>query len=135
RVPQYLPRQGSYSDVTDPLTMLFVESAQASPTGALFTDVTKGGEFRPADNLSRLAAAVALVRASGLRSEAEAKAGTPLPFLDSASIPDGLKGYVSVAYAKGLIQADTSFRPDGVFTRGDLARAIAAIQKRAVQVQ
>ncbi|MDQ5845341.1 MAG: S8 family serine peptidase, partial [Acidobacteriota bacterium] len=42
RVPQYLPRQGSYSDVTDPLTMLFVESAQASPTGALFTDVTKG---------------------------------------------------------------------------------------------
>src|SRR5438093_1544640 len=31
RVPQYLPGQPSYSDVRDKATMLFVESAQASP--------------------------------------------------------------------------------------------------------
>jgi serine protease AprX len=133
RVPQYLPRQASYPDVVDPLTMLFVESVQASPTGALFIDVTRGSQFRPSGKLSRLTAAVALVRAAGLRSEAESKAGTALPFVDAASIPNELKGYVSVAFAKGLMQADSSFRPDGAFTRGDLARAIAAIQRRAVQ--
>ena len=36
RVPQYLPAQSSYSDVRDRSTMLFVESAQNSPNGAMF---------------------------------------------------------------------------------------------------
>jgi hypothetical protein len=112
--------------------MLFVESGQTSPSGALFIDVTNGGQFRPFDNVTRLAAAVALVRAAGLRSEAEAKAGTPLPYTDSLSIPSTLRGYVSVAISKGFMQADSAFRPQGILNRTDLARANAVIQKRAV---
>lgn len=133
RVPQYLPGRSNYSDVTDAATMLFVESCQTSPQGALFYDALAGGDFKPTSNATRLAAAVVLVRASGLRAEAEAKAGTPLPYLDASSIPSALRGYVAVAVAKGLIQADNSFRPKDSFTRGDLARAIAAIQRQAAQ--
>jgi hypothetical protein len=83
--------------------------------------------------VTRLAAAVALVRAAGLRSEAEAKAGTPLAFLDASTIPYDLRGYVSVAVSNGLLKADSSFKPGGTFTRGDLAQAIAAFQRRVVQ--
>lgn len=133
RVPQYLPGQSSYQDVRDSGTMLFVESVQSSPTGALFIDVVNEGRFRPHDNVNRLTAAVALVRAAGLRSEAESMTGAPLPFLDASHIPSELRGYVSVAVSKGLIQADSSFRPQGTFTRGDLAQATAAIQRRAMQ--
>ncbi|HKO96888.1 MAG TPA: S8 family serine peptidase [Pyrinomonadaceae bacterium] len=133
RVPQYLPGQSSYRDVRDANTMLFVESVQASPTGSLFIDVVKGGQFRPQDNVTRLTAAVALVRAAGLRSEAEAKAGTPLAFLDAATIPAELRGYVSVAISNGLLKADSSFKPQSTLTRGELAQAIVTIQRRAVQ--
>lgn len=133
RVPQYLPSQSSYKDVRDASTMLFVESVQASPTGSLFIDVNKGGQFRPNDGVTRLAAAVALVRAAGLRSEAEAKAGTPLAFLDVSGIPSELRGYISVAVSNGLLHGDTTFRPNGTFTRADLAHAVAVIQKRATE--
>jgi hypothetical protein len=132
RVPQYLPGAPSYNDVRDLPTMAFVETAQASPCGALFTDVTKGGRFRPTEGVTRLVAAVALVRAAGLRSEAEAKANTPLSFLDALMIPAELRGYVSVAVSKGFIQADTLFLPQNSFTRGELAHALALIQNRAI---
>ena len=133
RVPQYLPAQSTYSDVRNASTMLFVESVQASPTGALFIDVNNGGPFKPNENVTRLIAAVALVRAAGLRSEAEAKSGILLPYLDSSGIPSELRGYVSVAVSKGLLQADITFRPNGALTRGDLARALAVIQRRATE--
>jgi serine protease AprX len=135
RVPQYLPRQSAYPDVRDATTMLFVESAQASPTGALFTDVSSGGQFRPFETVTRLVAVVALVRAAGLRSEAEAKAGAPLAYTDALTIPSALRGYVSVAVAKGLLQADSAFRPQGTFNRADLARATAVIQRRAITTE
>jgi serine protease AprX len=133
RVPQYLPGQASYNDVRDPSTMLFVESVQASPTGALFIDATEGGQFRPTENATRLAATVALVRAAGLRAEAEAKAGSLLPFLDASTIPSELRGYVSVAVSKGLLQSDSFFRPQDAFRRGDLAHAVAVLEMRATQ--
>jgi serine protease AprX len=132
RVPQYLPGQSSYSDVRDQSSMLFVESAQASPTGSLFLDVTRG-QFRPHENVTRLAAAIALVRAAGFRSEAEAKAGSPLAFLDASGIPNELRGYVSVAISRGLLQGDTRFRPQGTLTRADLAHALAVIEKQATK--
>ncbi|MGH9944729.1 MAG: S8 family serine peptidase, partial [Pyrinomonadaceae bacterium] len=47
RVPQYLPASPSYRDVRDARTMLFVESVQRAPQGALFTDVSAGGNFSP----------------------------------------------------------------------------------------
>jgi serine protease AprX len=133
RVPQYLPGQSSYKDVRDASTMLFVESVQACPNGSLFIDVSKGGQFRPNDGVTRLAAAVALVRAAGLRSDAEARAGAPLTFVDVSGVPSELRGYVAVAVSSGLLQADTAFRPSGAFTRADLAHAIAIIQKRATE--
>jgi serine protease AprX len=133
RVPQYMPGQSSFIDVRDPASRLFVESVQASPTGALFIDAAKGGQFRPNDDTTRLAAAVALVRAAGLRSDAEAKAGTPLPFLDATGIPTELKGYVAVALSAGLLQADTNFRPQAALSRAELAHAVTVIETRAVQ--
>jgi hypothetical protein len=133
RVPQYMPGAPTYSDVRDTPTMSFVESVQSSPTGSLFLDATAGGKFKPNDSVTRLTAAVALVRAAGLRSEAEAKAYTLLPYLDGLSITGELRGYVSVAVSKGFIQADAYFRPQTSFTRGELAHALAVIQNRATQ--
>lgn len=116
RVPQYLPGQSTYSDVRNASTMLFVESVQASPTGALFIDVNKGGPFKPNDNVTRLTAAVAFVRAAGLRSDAEAKAGIPLSFIDSSEIPNELGGYVSGAVSNDLLQSDITFQPHSFYT-------------------
>jgi serine protease AprX len=133
RVPQYLSGAPMFQDVINHNARLFVESAQTLPSGALFTDVSTGGTFRPNESVTRIVAAVALVRAAGLRPEAENRAGIVLPFLDSASIPPDLRGYVSVAIGEGFMQGDTLFRPQGNFNRADLARAIAAIQRRAVR--
>jgi hypothetical protein len=132
RVPQYLAGQPLYQDVRDSTTRLFVESAQTSPTGPLFVDVS-GDRFRPNDSVSRLTAAIALVRAAGLRSDAEARAGIPLTFLDAGSIPEVYSGYVSVAISRGLLQGDTLFRPQAALTRVELAHAIAVIERRAVE--
>jgi serine protease AprX len=133
RVPQYLPGQPTYQDVRDSSTRLFVESVQASPGGTIFPDAAPGGNFRPNDSVSRLMATVALVRAAGLRSEAEAKSDTLLPFPDAATIPVEYRGYVSVAVSRGLIQADPLFRPETILTRAELAHAMAIIETRAIQ--
>ena len=133
RVPQYLSGQAVYGDVKDSASRLFVDSVQASPNGPLFVDASPGGRFRPHDNVTRLVAAIALVRAAGLRSDAEAKAGTPLAFLDARNIPSELRGYVAVAVSKGLLQGDSLFRPEASVTRAELAQAIAAIERRAFE--
>ncbi|MGI8732175.1 MAG: S8 family serine peptidase [Pyrinomonadaceae bacterium] len=130
QVPQYLASHSLYQDVQDPITRVFVESVQNSPNGSCFTDAVSGGRFRPNEGVTRIAAAVALVRAAGLRTEAEAKAGTPLAFLDAASVPDQLRGYVSVAIAEGLLHGDSFFRPQNPLTRGELAQAVALIERR-----
>lgn len=132
RVPQYVPNAPTYSDVQNGSTLTFVESAQASPTGSLFVDAT-GGRFRPNDNATRLSAAVALVRAAGLRSEAESKLTSSVLFLDLLSIPYELRGYASVAVSRGLLQSDSYFRPQNPVTRAELAHALAVIQNRAIQ--
>ncbi|HEY0321825.1 MAG TPA: S8 family serine peptidase [Pyrinomonadaceae bacterium] len=130
RAPQYLPGQSSFTDVSDPLTMLFVESAQSAPGGPLFMDAQPGGAFRPDARVDRLAAIVALVRAAGLQSEAETRKGEVLSFTDTNLIPLALRGYVAVAVARGLIQADgIQFRPQSDFTRLELAHALVTITK------
>src|SRR5216683_1460898 len=103
RVPQYLPGQSNYTDVRDRATMLFVESAQASPNGSLFPNVTPGGPFQPDGSVDRLTAVIALVRAAGLRTQAESGTYT-LTYTDAASIPANLRGYVAVAVQNGLIR-------------------------------
>ena len=127
RVPQYLPAQSSYTDIRDRATMLFVESAQASPTGSLFPGTSAGGAFQPDAAVDRLTAAVALVRAAGLRQQAESGSYT-LTYLDAASIPASLRGYVAVAVQNGLIKdSGVNFYPQGSFTRVDLARAMSRL--------
>jgi serine protease AprX len=127
RAPQYLPGQSSYSDVRDLSTMLFVESAQAAPNGALFPMTSAGSPFQPDAAVDRLTAVVALVRAAGLRQQAESGTYT-LTYVDSASIPASLRGYVAVAVQNGLIRTNgAAFNPQGSFTRLDLAHALARL--------
>ncbi|MDX6692744.1 MAG: hypothetical protein QOF02_347 [Blastocatellia bacterium] len=128
RVPQYLPAQSRFTDVGDRATMLFVESAQSAPSGPLFYDSPFGGQFRPDERVTRLAAAIALVRAAGFRPEAEAQANAPLTVADALSIPSALRGYVAVALSRGLLTADANlFRPNAQLTRAELAHALAVI--------
>src|SRR5205085_12162325 len=111
--------------VRDRTTMLFVESAQASPNGPLFPSISTGGPFQPDLAVDRLTAVVALVRAAGLRQQAESGTYT-LTYADAASIPSSLRGYVVVAVQNGLIRPNgTMFNPQGAFTRLDLATALA----------
>jgi serine protease AprX len=133
RVPQYLPGQPSYTDVRDKATMLYVESAQAAPNGASFPSASPGGPFLPDGAVDRLTAVVALVRAAGLRQQAESGTYT-LTYLDAASIPASLRGYVAVAVQNGIIRTSgSSFNPQGSFTRLDLSHALARIATLAAQ--
>jgi hypothetical protein len=134
RVPQYLPGQPDYMDVRDASRLIFVESAQAAPTGPLFADAVAGGQFRPDAAVDRLTAAIALVRAAGFRADAEAQAGTPLPYTDASAIPYELRGYVAVAVSRGLLTVNgATFNPQGALTRADLAHALATIMRSATQ--
>jgi len=127
RTPQYLPGRPTYSDVRDGTTMIFVESAQAAPNGPLFIN-TAGGRFRPYESVDRLTAAVALVRAAGLRAQAEGQGNAPLTVLDAVNIPAELRGYVSVALSRGLLSSGSSFYPQRPMTRGELAHSMAVLQ-------
>ena len=132
RVPQYLARQPWFTDTIDGLTRLMVESVQAAPCGALFPDALKGGSFRPDSHADRLSAAIALVRAAGLRAEAEASNWSPLPVSDAGSIPAQWRGYVVVALSRGLLTAtDGMFRPAAALTRVELSHAMVTIAKLA----
>jgi serine protease AprX len=132
RIPQYLPARSSYGDVRDRGTMLVVESAQAAPGGPLFPSVTTAN-FLPDASVDRLTAVVALVRAAGLRQEAES-ATAALAYTDAATIPVALRGYVAVAVQHGLISANgTAFNPGGTFTRLDLSHAMVRLQTLATQ--
>jgi serine protease AprX len=128
RVPQYLPGQSRFTDVTDRATMLFAESAQSAPFGPLFYDVQFGGEFRPDERVNRLTAAVALVRAAGLGAQAEAQAGATLALTDAAAIPYALRGYVALALSRGFMTAEGgAFRPGSQLSRAELAHALVSI--------
>jgi serine protease AprX len=124
-VPQYMPAQPSFLDVSDATTMNFVESVQNAPGGALFPGVVRGGEFQPDSHASRLVAAVVLVRAAGL--EAEASAAQPVYFADADAIPAEWRGHVYLAVRHGLVTPDEQFRPDSPLTRAELAHALAVL--------
>jgi serine protease AprX len=134
RVPQYMGGQPRFTDATDKATRIMVESVQMAPGGPLFTDASTGGPFRPDDRATRLTAAIALVRAAGLRSEAESKAGISLSVSDAISIPSNLRGYVWVALNRGLMTSDGGvFRPNDAMKRVELARAMVVMTNLATQ--
>ena len=132
RIPQYLPGSSHYLDVRDKATMLVVESAQAAPDGAIFPNITTTN-FMPDAPVDRLTAVVALVRAAGLRQEAES-GSYALTYTDAATIPAAWHGYVAVAVQQGLITTSgTAFNPTGTFTRLDLSQAMVRLQTLATQ--
>ena len=60
-----------------------VESIQANPTGRLVFDAEAGGRFYPHNSLSKLAAAIAYVRAAGLEGSTSG-AVLPLTVIDAS---------------------------------------------------
>jgi serine protease AprX len=132
-VPQYIAAQPRYADVRDTVSRNIVESVQYSPGTSLFPDAT-GANFRPNDSVDRLTAAVALVRAAGLKAEAESYNGGSLSLSDWLSIPSNLRGYAAVAVSRGLLTADGNlFRPGVALNRAELAHALVVIQRLATQ--
>jgi hypothetical protein len=126
RAPQYLAAQPAYADSRDAVTRIFVESVQNAPSGAFFSDVTAGGNFRPFDRVDRLTAAVVLVRAAGFGSEVSS--AQPLTIMDASAVPSSLRGYVSVAISHGLLTPSGAlFNPQAALTRADLAHALAVM--------
>jgi hypothetical protein len=109
-------------DVSDTPTMNFAEAAQS-----LFPDALRGGSFYPDAQATRLVAAVVLVRAAGLRAEADSKQGAFLPYTDASTIPSKWRGYVQVAVQYGLMTASQQFNPNAPLTRAELARGVATI--------
>ena len=131
KVPQYLPARPRFTDVTDRETMLGVESVQSAPGGALFPDASPGGKFRPDDYATRLAAAVALVRAAGLQAEAEATYSLPSWVKDANTVPATLRGYVAVALDKGLMTAEGGqFQAQSAITRAQLAHSMLVLWRQ-----
>jgi hypothetical protein len=53
--------------------------------------------------------------------------------LDALSIPSNLRGYVSLAISKGILQSGSTFYPQKTLTRGELAHAMAVLQRLATQ--
>jgi hypothetical protein len=53
--------------------------------------------------------------------------------LDALSIPSNLRGYVSLALSKGILTSGNYFYPQKPLTRGELAHAMAALQRLATQ--
>ena len=122
----------SFRDLSYPLWVGSVDKAVYPRRAYLPALAAPGGrgQFRPDDYATRLAAAVALVRAAGLQSEVSAASTQPLNLNDASSIPTTLRGYVAVALAHNLLTADDgNFRPQSALTRAELAHAIAVISK------
>lgn len=126
-VPQYSTAAPMYLDVRDGYSRNSVESIQNAPMGMLLVDAEAGGRYYPHNSLTRLSAAIALVRASGLESAA-ATAVLPITVTDAASIPTQWRGYVAVALQNGHLTLDgNKFNPTRNLRRIELAGALVKI--------
>ena len=125
RVPQYVGASPWFPDVTNSTTRNFVESAQAGSNGALFYDAARGSNFRPEASVTRLTAAVALVRAAGWESEVN---NTSLTTGDLTLVSLGWRGHAAVALAHGLLSPQgLNFNPNNALTRAELAHAMTQL--------
>lgn len=122
--PQFSAASPMYSDVRDSLTRNAVESVQANPGGKLIYDAETGGRFNPHNPATKLATAIALVRAAGLESSAAA-AFLPLTVGDAYTIPVQWRGHVALALQRGFIKLDGNrFNPQRALTRIELASSL-----------
>jgi serine protease AprX len=123
-VPQYMASAAMFTDVRDSYSRNAVESAQACSCGPLFYDASPGRNFYPYNGATKLAAAIAFVKAAGLGSQA-ASASLPLTVSDASSIPAAWRGYVAVALQRGFVSLDgNAFNPSRSLTRIELARSL-----------
>src|SRR5215207_2390673 len=123
-VPQYMASAAMFTDVREAYSRNAVESTQAFPSGSLFYDATPGRNFYPYNGATKLAAAIAFVKAAGLNSQA-ASASLPLTLSDASSIPFAWRGYVAVALQRGFVSLDgNAFSPSRSLTRVELARSL-----------
>jgi hypothetical protein len=113
-----------FTDVRDEDSRNAVESAQSFPSGSLVYDATPGKKFYPYNGATKLAAAIAFVKAAGLASQA-ASASLPLTVSDASCIPAAWRGYVAVALQRGFVSLDgNAFNPSRSLTRVELARSL-----------
>ena len=118
-VPQYIASAPMFTDVRDAYSRNAVESTQS-----LFYDAIAGKRFYPNNGATKLAAAIAFVKAAGLSSQA-ASASLPLTVSDASSIPVAWRGYVAVALQRGFVSLDgNAFSPSRSLTRVELATAL-----------
>jgi serine protease AprX len=123
-VPQYMASAPMFTDVRDTYSRSVVESTQAFAGGPLFYDATPGRNFYPYNGTTKLAAAIAFVKAAGLDSQATS-ASLPLTVSDALSIPAAWRGYVAVALQRGFVSLDgNAFNPSRSLTRVELATSL-----------
>ncbi|MBA3351391.1 MAG: S8 family serine peptidase [Blastocatellia bacterium] len=123
-VPQYLAASAMFTDVRDRYSRNAVESVQSNPAGALFVDSTTGGRFYPHNSTTKLAAAIAYVKAARLDSLTSSTA-LPLTIDDASAIPAQWRGYVAVALQRGFVRVDgNAFNPSRSVTRIELAQSL-----------
>jgi hypothetical protein len=90
------------------------------------------GKLQPNKPLTRLEAAVLLVKAAGLTAEAEAKAGAALPFKDTQKLSAAAKGYLAIAIEQGFIRGmeDNTFKPEKGLTRAEWATMLDRLDRK-----
>jgi hypothetical protein len=126
-VSQFVSANPMFTDVRDISTRSTVESVQSRPEGRLLFDASPGSRFYPSNNVTRLVAAVAYVRAAGLEGSA-ASATLPMTVADLGSIPTQYRGYVAVALQNGFMTLDGNrFNPSRSINRIELAQATNAL--------
>jgi len=128
--PQYSGATAMYADVRDPYSRGLVESVQASPNGRLIFDAEPGARFYPYNSLTKLAAAIALVRAAGLESSTST-AILALSVTDASTIPSQWRGHVAVALQNGFVTLDgTKFNSTRGLKRIEAASALVKLALR-----
>ncbi len=126
-VSQYVAANAMYADVLDIYTRNSVESVQSNPNGKLFYDAANSGRFYPNHSVSKLVAAVAMVKAAGISPSIS----SPLNVADVNSIPVELRGFVAAALENGFISLDGNrFNPTRAITRIELAQAMNLLVAR-----
>jgi hypothetical protein len=126
-VPQFVAAAPMFTDVKDAFTRGAVESVQSNPGGRMIYDAAPGGRFYPNNAATKLAAAIAFVKAAGLDGAA-ATAVLPITVADAAFIPAEWRGYVAAALQNGLISLDGNrFNASRAVTRIELAQSMNAV--------
>jgi small nuclear ribonucleoprotein (snRNP)-like protein len=94
--------------------------------------VFDGASLSPMKALSRLEAAIMMVKAAGLDAQAQARAGASLDFKDADKIPARLRGYVAIAVESGFVTGyeDGTFQPAQVLTRAEWAALLDRLDRQ-----